>query len=103
MTQASRMGTIHLYNNREIKYFPLARFLIVSSHCRVQQRGFPSYSQESHTPDSACSMGYDSRGSSPSSVLDGEFLHRIYIKMDDTTLKVHKTYTSSIRIYSKSI
>ncbi|XP_010782453.1 mitogen-activated protein kinase-binding protein 1-like [Notothenia coriiceps] len=38
--------------------------------CRTQGRGVRSGSKESRSPDSACSLGYNSRGSSQNSVLD---------------------------------
>lgn len=40
--------------------------------CRMQWRDTRSDSQESHSPDSACYVSYDSRGPSPESNLDGE-------------------------------
>lgn len=38
----------------------------------MQGRGMRSGSQDSRSPDSACSLGYDSMGSSLDGVLDGE-------------------------------
>lgn len=38
----------------------------------MQGRGIRSESQDSRSPDSACSLGYDSREPSPDCVLDGE-------------------------------
>ncbi|KAM9339134.1 mitogen-activated protein kinase-binding protein 1-like [Symphorus nematophorus] len=45
-------------------------YMVKEQHCRMQGRGIRSESQESHSPDSACSLGYDSRESSPDRVLD---------------------------------
>lgn len=47
-------------------------YMVKEQHCRMQRRGIRSRTQESRSPDSACSLGYDSRGSSPDHVLDGE-------------------------------
>lgn len=49
-------------------------YMVKEQHCRMQRRGIRSESQESRSPDSACSLGYDSRRSSPDRVLDGEVL-----------------------------
>ncbi|XP_070705443.1 mitogen-activated protein kinase-binding protein 1-like [Pempheris klunzingeri] len=45
-------------------------YMVKELHCRMQGRGIRSDSQESRSPDSACSLGYDSRDSSPDRVLD---------------------------------
>ncbi|KAI3364429.1 hypothetical protein L3Q82_011222 [Scortum barcoo] len=45
-------------------------YTVKEQHCRMQGRGIRSESQESCSPDSACSLGYDSRESSPDCVLD---------------------------------
>ncbi|KAM3602699.1 uncharacterized protein V6R79_009223 [Siganus canaliculatus] len=46
-------------------------YMVKGQHCRMlQSRGIRSESQESRSPDSACSLGYDSRESSPDRVLD---------------------------------
>ncbi|GLD59657.1 mitogen-activated protein kinase-binding protein 1-like protein [Lates japonicus] len=44
--------------------------IVKEQHCRMQGRGIRSESQDSRSPDSACSLGYDSRESSPDYVLD---------------------------------
>lgn len=49
-------------------------YMVKEQHCRMQGRGIRSESQESRSPDSACSLGYNSRESSPDRVLDGEVL-----------------------------
>ncbi|XP_041661551.1 mitogen-activated protein kinase-binding protein 1-like [Cheilinus undulatus] len=45
-------------------------YTVKEQHCRVQGRAIRSESQESRSPDSACSLDYDSRESSPDQVLD---------------------------------
>ncbi|XP_019124215.2 mitogen-activated protein kinase-binding protein 1 [Larimichthys crocea] len=45
-------------------------YMVKEQHCRMQGRGIRSESQESRSADSACSLGYDSRESSPDRVLD---------------------------------
>ncbi|XP_073349163.1 mitogen-activated protein kinase-binding protein 1-like [Pagrus major] len=45
-------------------------YMVEEQHCRMQGRGIRSESQQSRSPDSACSLGYDSRESSPDRVLD---------------------------------
>ncbi|XP_038582055.1 mitogen-activated protein kinase-binding protein 1-like isoform X2 [Micropterus salmoides] len=45
-------------------------YMVKEQHCRMQGRGIRSESQESRSPDSACSLGYNSRESSPDRVLD---------------------------------
>ncbi|XP_056261506.1 mitogen-activated protein kinase-binding protein 1-like isoform X2 [Seriola aureovittata] len=45
-------------------------YMMKEQHCRTQGRGIRSESQDSRSPDSACSLGYDSRDSSPDCVLD---------------------------------
>ncbi|XP_076612469.1 mitogen-activated protein kinase-binding protein 1-like isoform X2 [Chaetodon auriga] len=45
-------------------------YMVKEQHCRMQGRGIRSESQESRSPDSACSLGYDSRESSPERILD---------------------------------
>ncbi|XP_068564393.1 mitogen-activated protein kinase-binding protein 1-like [Cebidichthys violaceus] len=45
-------------------------YMVKEQHCRMQRRGIRSESKESRSPDSACSLGYDSRDSSPDRVLD---------------------------------
>ncbi|XP_044026188.1 mitogen-activated protein kinase-binding protein 1-like isoform X2 [Siniperca chuatsi] len=45
-------------------------YMVKEQHCRIQGRGIRSESQESRSPDSACSLGYNSRESSPDHVLD---------------------------------
>ncbi|XP_071334910.1 mitogen-activated protein kinase-binding protein 1-like isoform X2 [Trachinotus anak] len=45
-------------------------YMMKEQHCRMQGRGIRSESQDSRSPDSACSLGYDSRDSSPDCVLD---------------------------------
>ncbi|XP_029984207.1 mitogen-activated protein kinase-binding protein 1-like isoform X2 [Sphaeramia orbicularis] len=45
-------------------------YMMKGQHCRMQGRGIRSESQDSCSPDSACSLGYDSRESSPDRVLD---------------------------------
>lgn len=53
--------------------------MVEEQRCRMQGRGIRSesqQSQQSRSPDSACSLGYDSRESSPDRVPDGEVLHQ---------------------------
>nr|XP_046229931.1 mitogen-activated protein kinase-binding protein 1-like isoform X3 [Scatophagus argus] len=45
-------------------------YMVKEQHCRKQGRGIRIDSQESRSPDSACSLGYDSRESSLDRVLD---------------------------------
>ncbi|XP_031166391.1 mitogen-activated protein kinase-binding protein 1-like isoform X2 [Sander lucioperca] len=45
-------------------------YMVKEQHCRMQGRGSHSESKKSRSPDSACSLGYDSRDSSPDRVLD---------------------------------
>ncbi|XP_074471852.1 mitogen-activated protein kinase-binding protein 1-like isoform X1 [Sebastes fasciatus] len=45
-------------------------YMVKEQHCRMQGRGIRSESKESRSLDSACSLGYDSRESSPDPVLD---------------------------------
>ncbi|KAK2890339.1 hypothetical protein Q8A73_018639 [Channa argus] len=45
-------------------------YMVKEQLCRMQGRGIRSESQESCSPDSACSLEYDSRESSPDHVLD---------------------------------
>uniref|UniRef100_UPI0037E78C83 mitogen-activated protein kinase-binding protein 1-like n=1 Tax=Semicossyphus pulcher TaxID=241346 RepID=UPI0037E78C83 len=45
-------------------------YKVKEQHCRMQGRAIRSESQESRSPDSACSLDYDSRESSPDQVLD---------------------------------
>ncbi|XP_070781678.1 mitogen-activated protein kinase-binding protein 1-like [Enoplosus armatus] len=45
-------------------------YMVKEQHCRIQGRGIRSESQESRSPDSACSLGYNSRESSPDRVLN---------------------------------
>ncbi|XP_051265541.1 mitogen-activated protein kinase-binding protein 1-like isoform X3 [Dicentrarchus labrax] len=45
-------------------------YMVKEQHCRMQGRGIRSESQESRSPDSACSLGYNSRESSPDRVPD---------------------------------
>ncbi|XP_049446421.1 mitogen-activated protein kinase-binding protein 1-like isoform X1 [Epinephelus fuscoguttatus] len=45
-------------------------YMVREQHCRMQGRGSRSDSKESRSPDSACSLGYDSRDSSPDRVRD---------------------------------
>ncbi|XP_059212335.1 mitogen-activated protein kinase-binding protein 1-like [Centropristis striata] len=45
-------------------------YMVKEQHCRMQGRGIRSETKESRSPDSACSLGYDSRDSSPDRVLD---------------------------------
>ncbi|CAJ1077415.1 mitogen-activated protein kinase-binding protein 1-like isoform X2 [Xyrichtys novacula] len=42
-----------------------SEYKVKEQHCRMQGRGTHSQSQESRSPDSACSLDYDSRESSP--------------------------------------
>lgn len=49
-------------------------YTVKEQHCRMQRRGIHSESQESRSPDSACSLGYDSCRSSPDHMVDGEVL-----------------------------
>ncbi|XP_040920240.1 mitogen-activated protein kinase-binding protein 1-like [Toxotes jaculatrix] len=44
-------------------------YTVKEQRCRMQGRGIRSESQDSRSPDSACSLGYDSRESSPDYVL----------------------------------
>ncbi len=53
----------------------------------MQGRGIRSESQESCSPDSACSLGYDSRESSPDCVMDGEVFLQITTIKDIQTKK----------------
>lgn len=58
-----------------LSVFPyVSDYMVKEQHCRMQGRGIRSESQESRSADSACSLGYDSRESSPDRVLDGEVL-----------------------------
>ncbi|XP_047429397.1 mitogen-activated protein kinase-binding protein 1-like [Mugil cephalus] len=45
-------------------------YMVKEQHCRKQGRGIRSGSQDSRSPDSACSLGYDSMESSLDGVLD---------------------------------
>ncbi|XP_069572308.1 mitogen-activated protein kinase-binding protein 1-like [Brachyistius frenatus] len=45
-------------------------YMVKEQHCRMQGRRIRSESQDSRSPDSACSLGYDSRESSPDRILD---------------------------------
>ncbi|KAK2856450.1 hypothetical protein Q5P01_005185 [Channa striata] len=45
-------------------------YMVKEQLCRMQGRGICSESQDSRSPDSACSLGYDSRESSPDHILD---------------------------------
>nr|XP_019947162.1 PREDICTED: mitogen-activated protein kinase-binding protein 1 [Paralichthys olivaceus] len=45
-------------------------YIVKEQHCRMQGRGIRSESQDSRSPDSACSLGFDSRESSLDGVLD---------------------------------
>lgn len=48
---------------------------LIEQHGSAQQRrGIHGDGHESRSPDSACSLGYDSRASSPEHVLEGEVL-----------------------------
>ncbi|XP_029281921.1 LOW QUALITY PROTEIN: mitogen-activated protein kinase-binding protein 1-like [Cottoperca gobio] len=49
-------------------------YMVKEQRCSMQGRGIRSESKESRSPDSACSLGYDSRDSSPDSVPDVEFM-----------------------------
>ncbi|XP_034756679.1 mitogen-activated protein kinase-binding protein 1-like [Etheostoma cragini] len=51
-----------------------SEYMVKEQDCRMQGRGIHSGSKKSRSPDSACSLGYDSRDSSPDRVLDGEVL-----------------------------
>ena len=54
-------------------------YMVEEQRCRTQGRGIRSesqQSQQSRSPDSACSLGYDSRESSPDRVPDGEVLRQ---------------------------
>ncbi|XP_060908400.1 mitogen-activated protein kinase-binding protein 1-like [Labrus mixtus] len=45
-------------------------YKVKEQHCRIKGRAIRSESMESRSPDSACSLDYDSRESSPNQVLD---------------------------------
>ncbi|KAM6915111.1 mitogen-activated protein kinase-binding protein 1-like [Xenentodon cancila] len=45
-------------------------YMVKEQHCGTPTRGIRGESQDSRSPDSACSLGYDSRESSPDRVLD---------------------------------
>ncbi|XP_054871641.1 mitogen-activated protein kinase-binding protein 1-like isoform X2 [Amphiprion ocellaris] len=49
---------------------PGSDYMVKEQHCRMQGRGIRSESQDSRSPDSACSLGYASRESSPDHILD---------------------------------
>lgn len=50
----------------------ISDYIVKEQHCSMQRRGMRSESQDSRSPDSACSLGYDSRWSSPERAVDGE-------------------------------
>lgn len=54
--------------------FYISDYMVKEQDCRIQGRGIRSESQDSCSPDSACSLDYNSRESSPDHVLDGEGL-----------------------------
>ncbi|XP_042245978.1 mitogen-activated protein kinase-binding protein 1-like isoform X3 [Thunnus maccoyii] len=56
--------------NEDDTGLPGSEYLVKEQHCRMQGRAIRSESQDSRSPDSACSLGYDSRESSPEHVLD---------------------------------
>ncbi|XP_034555870.1 mitogen-activated protein kinase-binding protein 1-like isoform X2 [Notolabrus celidotus] len=47
-----------------------SEYKVKEQHCRMQSRGIHSQGQESRSPDSACSLDYDSRASSPDQLQD---------------------------------
>ncbi|XP_074542001.1 mitogen-activated protein kinase-binding protein 1-like isoform X2 [Halichoeres trimaculatus] len=47
-----------------------SEYKVKEQHCRMQSRGIRCQSQESRSPDSACSLDYDSRVSSPDQLQD---------------------------------
>lgn len=62
--------------------FPcISDYMEKEQHCMMQGRGMHSGSQDSRSPDSACSLGYDSMGSSLDGVLNGEV--SLWIKKKD--------------------
>ncbi|KAM7395686.1 hypothetical protein PAMA_007112 [Pampus argenteus] len=56
--------------NEDNTGLPGSEYMVKEQHCRMQGRRIRSESQDSRSPDSACSLGYDSRASSPERVLD---------------------------------
>lgn len=76
----------------------------IEQHGRTQQRrGIHGDGHESRSPDSACSLGFDSRTCSPDHVLEGEvFTHRP-LKMQENAQKVKERRIESALLEMQNV
>lgn len=77
---------------------PRRWFRYISDYCRMQGRGIRSESQDSRSPDSACSLDYDSSESSPDHILDGKVLLWMHAALKKKESFVQKLWTPKNRV-----